>query len=83
MEKTTVLLPPELKARATRWAKEKGVSLGEVIREALAALVARPPARQEPGQRPRSEDPFFKDHEVWDGEGPTDISVNHDKYLYG
>ncbi|MBV9598832.1 MAG: ribbon-helix-helix protein, CopG family [Chloroflexi bacterium] len=42
MEKTTLYLPPELKAAIKRAARERGVSEAEVIREALRSLVASP-----------------------------------------
>lgn len=39
MEKTTVYLPPELKAAIKRVASERGVSEAEVIRESLRSAV--------------------------------------------
>jgi hypothetical protein len=39
MEKTTLYLPPELKAAIKRVANERGVSEAEVIRESLRAAV--------------------------------------------
>jgi predicted transcriptional regulator len=47
VQKTTVYLPPELKAALARTARERGVAEAEVIREALAAAVVRP--RPRPG----------------------------------
>ncbi len=32
MKRTTVMLPPELKEKASRLAREKGISLGELLR---------------------------------------------------
>ena len=45
MEKTTVYLPPELKAAIERRARERGVAEAQVIREAIAAAVVRPAPR--------------------------------------
>ena len=39
MEKTTVYLPPELKAAIKRVASERGLSEAEVIRESLRSAV--------------------------------------------
>ncbi len=47
MQKTTVYLPDDLKAALARTARQRGVAEAEVIREAVAAVVARP--RPRPG----------------------------------
>jgi len=39
MEKTTLYLPPELKAAVKRVASQRGISEAEVIRESLRATV--------------------------------------------
>jgi hypothetical protein len=75
MKRTTVMLPAELHARATARARREGVSLGELIREALAARL-----KERRGKR--AEDPLFADRAVYDGPVPADVSANHDKYLY-
>jgi hypothetical protein len=75
MKRTTVLLPAELKNRAEQSAGRLGISLGELIREALAErLLAL--------DRPRSEDPLFKEPAYFHGPAPSDIAENHDDYLY-
>lgn len=76
MERTTVMLPPKLKLRAKRKAKAMGISFGELVRESLAAgLLA--------GNGGKKRDPFFGDCAVWQGKTPSDLSLNHDEYLYG
>jgi len=47
MEKTTLYLPPELKAAIKRVASERGISEAEVIRESLRSTVGplRPAVR--------------------------------------
>jgi predicted transcriptional regulator len=42
VHKTTVYLPDELKVAVEREARRRGVAEAEVIRQALAAAVARP-----------------------------------------
>lgn len=73
MKRTTILLPPELKHRAERVAHEEGISLAELIRESLEARLTHNNSER---------DPFFKDHAVFEGDVPSDLSVHHDKYLY-
>ena len=74
MEPTKVTLPAELKARAETLAREKGVSLDELIRQSLQDKVGSVPSVEQ--------DPFFDDHETFSGDVPSDLSANHDKYLY-
>lgn len=49
MEKTTVYLPPELKAAVKRTARRRGVSEAEVIRAAIQAGVDAERPRPRPG----------------------------------
>jgi hypothetical protein len=70
MERTTVLLPAELKAQAERAAKAAGVSLGELIRRALEAKVAQ------------ARDPLFADEAAFSGDTASDLAREHDRYLY-
>ncbi len=74
MKRTTVMLPVELKARAMRTARERGISFGELLRRSLAATVESP--------APRYDDPVFADSAVFEGETPEDLAGDHDGYLY-
>lgn len=76
MNRTTIMLPADLKARAARLAREQGVSLGELIRETLRATLKRAAARAD-------KDPLFADSEVWEGRAPKNLARDHDRYLYG
>lgn len=76
MNRTTIVLPQDLKARAIRFAQELGISLGELIRQSLASQL-KPPGRQ------ATLDPLFADDAVYPGSTPKDLSKNHDGYLYG
>src|SRR5437763_1040006 len=60
MKRTTVMLPADLRRRAFLRARERGVSLGELIRQSLdSSLPAAGPAR--------AEDSLFADSEVFSG----------------
>ena len=77
MQRTTVMLPRELKLRALESARAKGISLGEIIRESLER------ALQEGANDSRARDPLLSDSEVFSGEAPRDLAEHHDDYLYG
>jgi hypothetical protein len=72
MHRTTILLPEDLYQAAGQEARAQGVSLGELIRRRLASITPR----ESPGET------FFT-RSPWTGEAPSDLSSNHDRYLYG
>lgn len=74
MQRTTIMLPSELRARAQRRASELGMSLGQFIRESLALRLN--------GGGHSAEDPFFADDAVFEGDDGDDVAKNHDRYLY-
>jgi len=75
MRRTTVMLPGELRRRAFRRAKERGVSLGILVRESLDSTL--PPAPEN-----AAADAFFADRAVFGGKAPRDLARDHDRYLY-
>ena len=75
MNRTTVMLPEELKRQAQERAMAAGISFGELVRRSLAATVSTPPPE-------RADDPLFADSGVYLGEAPADLSKDHDQYLY-
>lgn len=76
MKRTTIMLPPRLKAQAEREASKAGVSLGAFVRQSLASALER----RDGGS---AGDPLLSDHLVFDDAGPADVAENHDDYLYG
>jgi len=78
MERTTIMLPPDLKAKVQKRAAYMGMSLGQYIREAVENALA-----YQPIEPPIEEDPLFADDAVFPGIVPRDIAQNHDRYLYG
>jgi hypothetical protein len=77
MERTTIMLPRDLKARTVNQAKKRKMSLGQYVREAL-----RNSLEFDDKRRP-SDDPFFCDSAVFEGSSPKGLSSDHDDYLYG
>lgn len=76
MNRTTVMLPGDLKTEAKRAADNLGISLGELIRVSLKTQIAKK-------TNTLDDDPFLSDNAVFIGDIPNDLSLNHDRYLYG
>ena len=72
MEQVNITLPVELKTRAETLAREEGISLEELVIEILERKLKSTSER----------DPFFANHKTFDGDAPSDLAANHDKYLY-
>jgi predicted DNA-binding protein len=79
MKRTTIMLPDELKIRATHRARKLGISLGGFIRESLENALDN----KSRNSNVNEEDPFFADDAVYHGDVPSDLSEKHDDYLYG
>jgi len=69
------MLPEPLKLRAVRCASKRGISFGQLLRQALQAEVDR-------ASHP-AEDPLLADDTVFVGAAPADTALHHDRYLYG
>jgi hypothetical protein len=76
MQRTTIMLPVDLKQRASTLATRLGISLGELIRQSLEAAL-----RGNAGEV--REDPLFTDQAVYRGPVPANLSADHDDFLYG
>ena len=76
MHRTTIMLPRALKENAVREARSRGVSLGELIREALASLLRA----EHDGV---GKDPLMVDTVLYEGPAPADTASRHDDLLYG
>lgn len=79
VQRTTIMLPLELKMRAQQLAKRDGMSLGDLIRRALDAWLKDSQA----SSARLGKDSLFADDAVWSGDVPADLSQDHDRYLYG
>jgi hypothetical protein len=75
MKRTTVMLPAGLRARAIERARWLGISMGELIRRSMEAMLA--------DSEGAGADPLVADEAVFDGPLPDDLAENHDRYLYG
>lgn len=80
MHRTQLLLPPELHRRAAQVARARRISLGHLVREALAEYLARAGDVQpvaETVEQVLLAKPFD------DPDPDPELSVNVDHYLYG
>jgi metal-responsive CopG/Arc/MetJ family transcriptional regulator len=75
MQRTTIMLPDDLKKMAEREAMRRGASLGEIIRTALKELL-------QPKKHTNKKDSLFSDSLIYKGPVEKDLSQNHDNYLY-
>jgi hypothetical protein len=86
-DRTTIVLPPELKRRAVSRARHQGISFGEFVRRAVERQLTRPADKviKVPWKRGsrKTGDPFWDNLVTYHDDGPTDLSVRHDDYLYG
>ncbi|NLX99813.1 MAG: hypothetical protein GXY83_27265 [Rhodopirellula sp.] len=67
----TVRVPDELRDKAVLAARQRGLTLDEFIQFCLSSAVDR------------GQDALFSDSAVFTGDVPSDISIDHDRYLYG
>jgi hypothetical protein len=74
MQRTSLMFPDALKAQAQERARQEGISLGELVRQAIEARLE--------ASRPDGQDPFFTDDAVWRGPAESDLARHHDRYLY-
>ena len=77
MERTTIMIPTDLKNKAMKQAEKKKISLAQFIRESLESSLE---TLESMGTQ---NDSFSSDNALFSGEVPKDISRNHDSYLYG
>ena len=75
MQKTTIMIPADLKTKAVRRARELHVSLGELIRHSLKMSIVKISGG-------KVNDSLFLDSRVFTDKAPSDLSKNHDQYLY-
>jgi len=76
MDRTTIMLPPKLKTRASNQAKKMRISLGQYIRETLKKSL-----EMENRHKP-DDDSLFLDNAVFDGPAPENLASSHDEFLF-
>jgi hypothetical protein len=82
MNRTTVVLPDNLKAQAMKTAQAKGISFGELVREAIENFLAT--TGEDASQRSRRQSVVaMLQFAETAPPGPADLSERFDDYLYG
>jgi len=79
MVRTQVYLPKDVYEELQARVKLTGLSMAEQIRQALREYLQR---EQDEGVLLRDDDPIWQIVGAASG-GPSDVSVQHDEYLYG
>ena len=79
MVRTQVYLPKDVYEELQTRVQLTGLSMAEQIRQALREYLQR---EQDEGVLLRDDDPIWQIVGAASG-GPSDVSVHHDKYLYG
>ena len=74
MTRTTIMLPPDLKLRAEREARRRGISLGQILRHSLETELRA-------GSHRALGDSFFADAAVYRGKVPRDLSTRIDEHI--
>ena len=82
MNRTTIVLPDDIKAEALKRARTVGVSFGAIVREALTKLLQQPVEDASQRSRRQAIDAMLR---FADGApaGPPDLTARLDDYLYG
>jgi|GEM_PF-1262863 len=82
MNRTTIVLPDDIKAEALKRAQAKGVSFGSLVREALGKLLQEPSENAAQRSRRQAVEAMlqFGHHAP---AGPSDLSERLDDHLYG
>ncbi|WP_045211404.1 hypothetical protein [Desulfonatronovibrio magnus] len=77
MQRTTIMLPRELKIWAASKSRKMGISLGQLIREALQKEIDSTEVSN------GLQDCFYEDKAIYQGYSSPDFSAEHDEYHYG
>ena len=72
----SIVIPANLKRQATARARREGVSFGEFVRQSIRERLAQQPPKA------GKADPLFAQVPVFDGDAPSDVSADPDRYLY-
>jgi metal-responsive CopG/Arc/MetJ family transcriptional regulator len=83
MQRTTIVLPEQLKQRTMEKARADGISFSEFVRRAVELAVNEPPSRKSQRERRAAIEAMreFRDDAL--SGGPADLAINIDKYVYG
>lgn len=73
MVNISVPFPEDLREKAETAARHCGLTFDEFVRRCVSTKV----------NQNRATDPLFADRQVFAGDAPSDLSENHDQYLYG
>ena len=76
MDRTTIFLPTELKILVNSYIQNAGISFSEFLRLSIERSLNEKLITKE------KKDSFFSDRAVYTKKVPSDLSKNHNHYLY-
>ena len=84
VQRTTIILPEQLKRRTLEKARADGISFAEFVRRAVELALNEPPSRASQRKRRAAIEEMraFRD-DAPSGGGPADLAINIDEYVYG
>ena len=86
LDRTTIVMPLPLKAKAVARARQQGISFGEFVRQAVEKQLAaslKSGSKKEKTEGKKTGDPFWDNLVTFTDDGPADLSTRIDDYLYG
>ncbi len=83
MQRTTIILPEQLRRRTLEKARAEGISFAEFVRRAVELAVNEPPSRASQRKRLAAIEAMRAFREDTPSGGPADLAINIDEYVYG
>lgn len=83
VQRTTIILPEQLKRRTLEKARANGISFAEFVRRAVELALNEPPSRASQRKRRAAIDAMRAFRDDAPSGGPADLAIKIDEYVYG
>jgi hypothetical protein len=80
VHRTTIVLPARVKEQAMARARDQKISFGEFVRRAVEKQLV---VKSNDKSKNKIGDPYLDNLVVFEDDGPPDVSVRVDEFLYG
>jgi len=78
MQRTTIVLPQDLKHRAFKHARKLGISFAKFTQQSLEKAINEPAEEK----TSKKNDPFFSNRNFWKGDVSSNLSTSIDDEIY-